>query len=601
MKSVILAFVLGVCLTTWRAHVAILLHTLYSKLHNLQQCKAGALNTHPLLLLPLMVDQAVQTEDEENAKDLADVEPLGRETKNQSHETSSDFEELGKELEVIQTEPETLELGDLNVLRDYLYDDNLKAAVSASAIEPVLEDPVLKSFTSVVRQLFGEEVPPICVPTTSADSECNATSDAENDFNKMQKLLSYLTRRYAVSQGDVALIRTHVSQTPYDEYFGLFKLTIDQNQFTAFKTLLDCIPHDHIRLKLPAIFEYTALRGSLTMMTELHELGIEVDGDNNTHPLSSAVAGGSLDAVRLLHEWGANFNERDRSSIVKQYAQTPIIIAAHNQQTKMVKYLIGAGALAREPKAEHDALSIALADGHANMLLCLMRSGITFTRPNSQLKKGLEIAVRHGNTDLAKMLFEAGANPNAKEHTEDWQWSAATGYSHMTAYGTLFQWACILNDENMVRVFLEHGVDFCKPVKSWANWRYNTPIYVAWSLKHFNVVHAILDFHKEEALVHFTCHLVQTGHWGLFKPCSEYESVRKRSSWLLKECFTRLYELSEEGVFPAARGRAYMRIIHRLVQMGARLPADVTWHFPDKLLLWLGYASLDKFLVACAP
>jgi ankyrin repeat protein len=613
MKSVILAFVLGVCLTTWRAHLAVLLHTLYSKLHNLRQSKTVALDTHPLLLLPLMVDRAVQTEDEENAKDLVEIEPIGNETKSQPHETSSEFEKLGKELEVIQTEPETLELGDLNDLRDYLYDDNPKAAVSALSIEHVLEDSVLKSLTSVVRQLFGEQVPQICIHDTSTHSAGEKMSDAEDDFNKMEKLLRYLTCRYAVIQDNVEMIRTYMRGVAHEDYFGLFKLAVDKDLPMAFKALLQYVRYKDICSKLPVIFEYAALRGSLAIMTELHEVEfplevdldpkfefkIDVNGDDSTHPLSAAVAGGSIDAVKLLLKWGANLKANGQESIVKEYAQTPIVIAAHRQQITMVKYLISAGALAKESEWRHDALSIALVNRHTTMLLCLMRSGITFTRSYPPLERGLEIAVEHRNTELAKLLFEAGADPNAQETSVASEWSVTKGYKDTTAYGTLFQWACATDDENMVRLFLEHGVDFGKPVNSWANWTYNTPINVAWSLKHFNVVHTILDFYEDEALGKFTCYLVQNGYSGLFKHCSKYESIKNRSSWLLEVCLTRLHEVSKEGVFRVEKGKAYARIIQRLIEMGARRPSDTTWHFSDIMVVWIGYASLDELLVAC--
>jgi hypothetical protein len=120
-------------------------------------------------------------------------------------------------------------------------------------------------------------------------------------------------------------------------------------------------------------------------------------------------------------------------------------------------------------------------------------------------------------------------------------------------------------------------------------------------LKHFKVVHAILEYYEEEDLAQFTCRLVQNGDFGLFKHCSEFKAVRIRSSWLLQNCLIRLHEVGEKNEFPAKSGKAYASIIQSLIEMGAWLPPDTTWHFSGKLVQWLGYASLDEFPVGCAP
>jgi hypothetical protein len=426
MKSVILAFVLGLCLSTWRVHLAILLRDIYAKLQNLLQSNMESSETQFVPLPPLMVNQAVQTEHEENAKGLVKTEPTDS-GKDQSHEALPESEELGKQLEVIQSDPETLELEDLNDLRDYLYENNPKAAVSASTIEPALEDCVLKSMTSAVRELFGDQVPPSCIYSSSLDNGHNRTGYAEDDFNKMKKLLRHLTCRYAVSHDNVALLRSYIIGAEHDEYFGLFKLAIDKNHLMAFNALLQHVRLENLCSELPAIFEYATLRGSLGIMEELLRNQIDADGDDSTHPLSAAVAGGSIDAVKLLLQWGANKNDsRDRKSIVKEYTQTPIVIAAHHQHTAMVKYLIIVGQPARAFEAKHDALSIALARGHATMLLCLMRSYITFTRFDPPLENN---GSRRDTKTITPPPFTAHSfNGHVQQTTKIWyEFSSSTG------------------------------------------------------------------------------------------------------------------------------------------------------------------------------
>jgi ankyrin repeat protein len=286
---------------------------------------------------------------------------------------------------------------------------------------------------------------------------------------------------------------------------------------------------------------------------------------------------------------------------MKVYTQTPVVIAAYHKRTNLIKYLIEVGALSREPEAKYDAMTIALADRCTSMLACLLEAGVTFAS-NIQLGKVVEIAVELGNAKLAGLLLEAGANPDAEERCVGYrkEMTKEEADAVPTFYGTLFQWACAYNDEDTVRAFLDHGVSFRKPLKSWANWRYNTPLYVAWSCRHFGVVRAILDYYKDEHLAQFTCSLVQNAYAGLSKHCAEFEAIRTRSSWLLKKCLAQLHEMSEKDKLPEESGTGYVRIIKRLTEMSAWLPPDSPWHFSDRLVLWLGFASLDNFLAACA-
>jgi ankyrin repeat protein len=61
-------------------------------------------------------------------------------------------------------------------------------------------------------------------------------------------------------------------------------------------------------------------------------------------------------------------------------------------------------------------------------------------------------AVEQHNIELAALTLEAGADPNTEEH--------CIRYSGVNSFfDTLFQWACVAYGEDMVRLFLDHGVD----------------------------------------------------------------------------------------------------------------------------------------------
>jgi hypothetical protein len=228
------------------------------------------------------------------------------------------------------------------------------------------------------------------------------------------------------------------------------------------------------------------------------------------------------------------------------------------------------------------------------MIICLLKSGITFTTSGTPIGKALEIAVEQSNVELTELLLEAGADPNTEERCVNDRYT-----NPMSLYGTLFQWACSNGSEGVVRAFLEHGVDFDKPLHSWANRSYDKPIYVAWCCKQTNIVRLILEYFDEADLIQFVCTVVQKGQWFMFEHCIKHEAVKRQSSWLLKKCLARLHELSQKKGYPKLPNTGFVRVIHALIVAGAWLPPDTTWHLSSKVLFWLGYMSLDEFLAAC--
>ena len=234
---------------------------------------------------------------------------------------------------------------------------------------------------------------------------------------------------------------------------------------------------------------------------------MHIHGDDGHHPLRAAAARGSLDAVKRLIQCGADPFEQDRMSIAKQYAQTPIVIAACHGHVHILRYLSSVGTMLRNEDSDYDALHIAIRDRRSSMLVCLLQSGVRFEASDPSMEKGLEIAVEKDDTELARLLLQAGADSNAEEACVAFRDSdnddEQVNYGRLTTfYGTFFQWACTQGFEDVVRAFLDHNVDFDKPSNTWANCQVNKSINVAYSCRNMGVVRAILKYYDDVELVH---------------------------------------------------------------------------------------------------
>jgi ankyrin repeat protein len=372
----------------------------------------------------------------------------------------------------------------------------------------------------------------------------------------------------------------------------MFKLAIDNNNLVVFKVLSGSpdLEIERVVSRLATVLEHAAMRGRVEMMSLLQDCGIDIDGDDYYHSLGAAAAGGSLDAVKWLIESGADPCEKDRVSVVKEYAQTPVVIAARHGHVKILPYLSSAGTPLGDEDPDYDALHIAMRDRRPGMLVCLLQSGVRFEVFDPPMEKGLEIAVEQDDAELARLLLQAGADPNAEETCVAFRYVSGDEQEHYdrvaTLYGTLFQWACAQGLEDVARAFLDHDVDFDKQIKSWANWQVNKTIYVAYSCRNMGVARAILEYYDGAELVHLVADLVRKGNVFLLKELAEYDEVKRKVSWLLKRCFLQIHSLMStfSAYEPDPRWEHYAETIKLLIEMGAWLPPDRTWHFLRDLL-----------------
>jgi uncharacterized protein len=120
-----------------------------------------------------------------------------------------------------------------------------------------------------------------------------------------------------------------------------------------------------LRGDLPAIREYLAGRGDPNLP----------DGPRGTRPLAAAARASQLDVMQALVEAGADVNLPDAAG----NRWVPLIHAVHKHQPRAVRLLLARGALADGP------------------------TGLSLTP--------LMMAVASGQTEVARMLLDAGANP----------------------------------------------------------------------------------------------------------------------------------------------------------------------------------------------
>lgn len=57
--------------------------------------------------------------------------------------------------------------------------------------------------------------------------------------------------------------------------------------------------------------------------------------------------------------------------------------------------------------------------------------------------------------------------------------------------------------------------------------------------------------------------------------------------------------MSSETNFPCLTSTGHVNTIKALIDMGAWLPPDKTWHMSSAVMFWLGHESLEGFLPDC--
>ena len=207
---------------------------------------------------------------------------------------------------------------------------------------------------------------------------------------------------------------TAAEQEPSDRFYQ----AIRNNDLVSLRALMKTTGANTKDQRESTPLMYAAAYGSIDAMKLLLDSGADVNAKNAFDVTPLMWCAYDLAKVRLLIERGANVNVRSKQG------RTPLMIAAaHDGNFKTVKLLIekGADVLTRDQrtvgqraqKYESSALSEATDANDTASVRLLLEKGAPVNKPNGASDTPLMNASGHGNTEVMKMLLAKGADVNA--------------------------------------------------------------------------------------------------------------------------------------------------------------------------------------------
>jgi ankyrin repeat protein len=135
---------------------------------------------------------------------------------------------------------------------------------------------------------------------------------------------------------------------------------------------------------------------------------VNASPEYDTTPLISAVTGGSIEAVKILLTAGARIDQQDRLH------RTPLAEASSWKRVEITRLLLDTSA-----NVDPGALAIAALSGSLEQVRMLLASG---ANPNAGdghvLSEATRGCFRRDNTDVIRLLLEAGASPKPTSKDE---------------------------------------------------------------------------------------------------------------------------------------------------------------------------------------
>ena len=141
-------------------------------------------------------------------------------------------------------------------------------------------------------------------------------------------------------------------------------------------------------------------------------------------PLSLAVGNGHADAVGRLIAFGANVNE------ATHYTLTPLANAAERGHAKIVKRLLKAGANMKSAPDGYTALMRACIGRQPKTARLLLEAGADPNPKRHDGQRALHFAAKRANVECVKLLLKHGANINAVAYGKDTALTYAEFYKH---------------------------------------------------------------------------------------------------------------------------------------------------------------------------
>jgi ankyrin repeat protein len=214
---------------------------------------------------------------------------------------------------------------------------------------------------------------------------------------------------FALAFGAIACF----AENPSDSFYQ----AIRNNDLSTLRTLLKTSDVSLKDQKETTPLMYAAAFGSLDAMKILVEAGADVNATNALAVSPLLWCAGDLEKVRLLVSKGADVNARSKQG------QTPLLIAAsHDGASEIVKLLISKGAdvSARGFMNTTALLSATYANDMAIVKL-LLQKGVDVNAKDATGETALMNAAGYGNVEVTRMLLAKGADVNAVSVAEGQQ------------------------------------------------------------------------------------------------------------------------------------------------------------------------------------
>jgi ankyrin repeat protein len=143
-------------------------------------------------------------------------------------------------------------------------------------------------------------------------------------------------------------------------------------------------------------FVEAAQNGDLNEVKRLLSINPEIineyDGEHDTAIMKACRNCNGKDVVAFLLENGANINDKEYRDLIDQ---SPLIIAAFNGCTDIVRMLLDAGAdIGHRNDQGENALISASQEGNIDVVKVLLDAGADKNQPNADGETPLELAIR---------------------------------------------------------------------------------------------------------------------------------------------------------------------------------------------------------------
>jgi ankyrin repeat protein len=143
------------------------------------------------------------------------------------------------------------------------------------------------------------------------------------------------------------------------------------------------------------------------LKAQVEEAGVDLRDDRGATPLMQAVAIGSLEAVRLLLDAGADVNARNASGA------TALLWAAGHREKSRLLIQHGADVHVRSKLGKTPVFAIVGRPANADLLRTLIDRGVDLNAVDAGGNTPLMSAVQTGDLDMVRLLVNKGANVNA--------------------------------------------------------------------------------------------------------------------------------------------------------------------------------------------